>query len=645
MKNFLKLWPNAGSVLLRWRRRRLGSEEMKMIWLAALLLGLLSGFSNTWARWQRPDEAEYAVDFENVKVTVHKDATFNLETEVSLEILKDVARAKFGLTRLSYNSRSSSFKVLEAKTINGDRVLPVRSEHIENKPLASSGPGFDEIRQVTIAFPEVNVGSKLYMRFTREVTKTSIPGFFSWSSSFGLNEYVKNSTLQVDSDMPLNWEVFDPEKYLQVEAQGKGVKARLLRPIYRQVTEEENVKTDTRAMPWLGITSLAKWSEFPKQTLDVYEQRLSSPLPEKYQQIVQQAKSKNRDVDVINEVISRLEEAIRYVGDWVPVEGAIHPRPLATVAETGFGDCKDFATGAAAMLRKLGFDAHAAFVRRDRNDTTVPLRVPFFNFNHTIVYAEKGGKTYWLDPTNTTSFAQGLYEDIANREALVLLDSPVLKMIPPITDAMGSVKINAQVDIHSPRSVELHGSISLLGHAMVPFTGLALSYSKASIDYDLLYFVSVPGRVDAFHFDDFDLSSRIVRDLTTSFTVTEKWLPVPTSAGTGYLVSPPRPIETFVFRREDRQSSLYLGPPRTVERELVFRKVGRLDHKVQCEGHSEWIDFRREFRKRGSDIVLTEKITLKKDRVDIDEIRKEAFQKLQDSLNLCQQPAILVLRK
>ncbi len=177
-----------------------------------LLSGLLVFFlcSSSYARWVQPPEAASRINFERWRYRVNKDGTYALTVERQLEILKDNARTDQGLTRLTFDSRSSDFELLEAKTINPDGDHEVRKEHIEVKPLASAGPGFDEHRQITIAYPRVEVGSKLFYRYRRDIKKTGVRGLFSETFSFGWNELVEQGELAFESDIPLYHELVDP---------------------------------------------------------------------------------------------------------------------------------------------------------------------------------------------------------------------------------------------------------------------------------------------------------------------------------------------------------------------------------------------------------------------------------------------------
>lgn len=600
------------------------------------------------ARWADPSEADAATNIQKLHYRVHKDATYTLDVEIQQEILKEGARQRLGLTRINYDARASKFELLEAYTLNDGKKIKVRPEYIEIKPMASSGPGFDEVNQVTIAFPEVNVGSKLYYRYRRDVKKPQVPDMFWLHFPLGWSELLQHFEMTVESEIPLYFESFDPEKKLEVtELHEKRIGVKLKEPLFRQILEEDNAKMDSKSLVWLAVSSLKEWSGLPKDLVNGYEKVANSPLPAKYKEIVELAKKQSNVIAQINTVTSKLADTVRYVGDWVPVEGAFFPRPLQTVVETGFGDCKDFSSDTVAMLRQMGFKAHVAWVVRERNLVESPITLATPHFNHAIVFASKDGEDYWLDPTNISSWAQGLYEDIAFRNALVLDPAEIkLRRIPAASEKDALTDVVAKVNFKSGKKAVTTGKAHLEGGDMVGMTASGLSYAKSTLDYAFLGWLATPASVTSWKFSDYDLRSRIVSDLDLHFEFSENWLTVLTSAGPGYMTRPIPHLDNFQFRRDQRISSLYLGLPHVMHRRLEFDGAkAQLDGKVVCQGKSPWLEYSRQFLRSGKGVVLDEKIVLKKSTVSIDEIQSKAFADFQTSLRACQHPAVLVLRR
>jgi len=603
--------------------------------------------SSAQARWAEPADAEAAVNFERVRIHVKKSGASTVEVERQVEILKDSARTSYGLDRLTLQS-SSTFELVSAKTINGDRATPVEKHDVEIKPLASSGPGFDRQKQVTIAFPEVSVGSKLYMKYRRTISQPEIPGLYNLHRPLGWNEYVQAWELTIDSEKPLSHEIHDPGSYIKVEKKknARRLHLQLTKPLLRWIMEEDGARMDPLALVWVGITTAADWSEIPKPTIASYDSTMAAALPAKFEKILAKARTLKDDLEIINLVTSELSETIRYVGDWRLVRGACHPRPLAKIAETGYGDCKDFTVSAGSLLKRLGFEVYAAWVARGRDWIISPLKLAAPYFNHAILFARKNGRDFWIDPTNTTSFAQGIYSDIANRPALVLTPgASELKWIPPQAPENGGIDFRFHLALDKNDVLEARGEFALRGHAAVSMTGAELSSTKKNIDYRFLRWLTDTSQVQSWEVGAYDLKSRIVKDIASSVNYKERWRPILTSAGLGYLVPPTPYLGMFRVRLDDRVSSLRLEDPVLWRREYHF--TGRdlvFDKDADCDGQSPWADYSRALKREKNAAVLVDTVKLKVASVPAADLRKPEFADFQSKILRCMQEAVIVFR-
>lgn len=136
------------------------------------------------ARWARYEDASVEVEFSNVNINVNRDGTYETEVELQAKILKESGRDRFSLYSLVYNDDSADFTVLEAKTTyNGEEYI-VTEDMMEDKPLASTSKGFDHLRQVTIPFPKIEIGTEIYLRFKEVNKKVPVDNFYGLSFSY-----------------------------------------------------------------------------------------------------------------------------------------------------------------------------------------------------------------------------------------------------------------------------------------------------------------------------------------------------------------------------------------------------------------------------------------------------------------------------
>ena len=94
-----------------------------------------------------------------------------------------------------------------------------------------------------------------------------------------------------------------------------------------------------------------------------------------------------------------VQDEIRYVSLSMG-SGSYIPRDPATVIQSGFGDCKDKALLLASALERLGIPAQVALADLDQGQALDQHLPALRDFDHAIVKATIGAKTYWLDATN-----------------------------------------------------------------------------------------------------------------------------------------------------------------------------------------------------------------------------------------------------
>lgn len=141
-----------------------------------------------------------------------------------------------------------------------------------------------------------------------------------------------------------------------------------------------------------------------------------------------------------------VQDEIRYVSLSMGA-GSYIPRDPATVVESGFGDCKDKALLLASALQRLGISAEVALADLD-NGRALDQHLPALrNFDHAIVKASVGSRTYWLDATR--DLQGGVANDFAQADygfALPLSGRGELEKMPSPVLTSPSVRVDEQFD-------------------------------------------------------------------------------------------------------------------------------------------------------------------------------------------------------
>ncbi|OCA05731.1 DUF3857 domain-containing protein [Wolbachia endosymbiont of Trichogramma pretiosum] len=439
------------------------------------------------ARWSKYEDASVEVKFSNVNINVNRDVTYETEVELQAKILNESGRDRFSLYSLIYYDDSADLTVLEAKIAYSGEEYIVTEDMIEDKPLASPSKGFDQLRQVTISFPKIEIGTEVYLRYKKVNKKVPIDNFYGLSLSY-CGDYLQADNTKINSELPLEIKVNDPREVLEIAEEKNddiySISIALKKAVYENtINEPHNGILNIKHNTWVLLSSLSKWEDLAKELAPGYHIVINQTLPAVFEVIAKSAADKNTDEDKINAVTSLLNEKVQYMGDWRTVSGKYFPRDLEKIADSQVGDCKDFSASTAAVLQELGYKVQPILVMRGTTSTSNPEALPNMgNFNHVMLkVTNKDGKIYWIDPTNTVSMAQGIFPDIADRNALALNyeEADYIK-IPAVQDKNSKVISHSELTIED-NVVNQYGWLTVQGEAALGLIGVGLYYSNEQL--------------------------------------------------------------------------------------------------------------------------------------------------------------------
>jgi hypothetical protein len=382
------------------------------------------------------------------------------------------------------------------------------------------------------------------------------------------------------------------------------------------------------------VSTTKAYADLTKTILTKYEEIISQPLPDDFEAIRKAAQEKKPFVEAANTVTSMLADKLRYMGDWRPINGGHVPRSLAEIASTHFGDCKDMATVTTAILRRLGFNASVAWVYRSTGAHESGPLVNITWFNHAIVRVENDGRSYWLDPTNPSSFAQGIPGDIYDREAVVLdARNPHTEHIAcPIPEDASTTTLSVLTfaqngDANAAYDLDYNGS------SAVAFAGSERNYSKKELQDNLTKYLSGDKFVLSERFDDFDLQSRIVRDIHFRAELGLKSAVSRSTAGFSYALSSNILAQFKRINPRDMVSDLLLGVPQKAVAKKVLKNVTLVGALPKpCSVDSPWFKASRAVRVNGDDLEIEEQLVYQSPVIPNSAIQSSEFARVQAEL-------------
>lgn len=592
------------------------------------------------ARWSKYEDASVEVKFSNVNINVNRDGTYETEVELQAKILKESGRDRFSLYSLIYNDDSANLTVLEAKTAyNGEEYI-VTEDMIEDKPLASPSKGFDQLRQVTISFPKIEIGTEVYLRYKQVNKKVPVDNFYGLSFSYH-GDYLQAENTKINSELPLEIKVNDPREVLEIAEEKNddihSISIALKKAIYENTTNEPhngilNIKHNT----WVSLSSLSEWEDLAKKLAPGYHSVINQPLPATFEAIAEFADNESTDEEKINAVTSLLNEKVQYMGDWRTVSGKFFPRDLEKIADSQVGDCKDFSASTAAILQELGYKVQPILVMRGTTSTSNPKALPNMgNFNHVMLRViNRDGKIYWIDPTNTVSMAQGIFPDIADRNALVL-DSEEADYIK-IPAVQGE---NSKVISHSELTIEdnvvnEYGQLTVQGEAALGLTGVGLYYSDEQLRDSVFRMISgvYLDEEEKKFLELPDLTLRNVEDLTIKYEFQQKNKIFKTNLGPALNLGD-NWLNDVVNTASDQVSDLFIGVPKTKESHMIIKDIKIKNcENLNFEIDSPWLYVNRFCKYKNDGTEFSNLITIKKSFITNEELKTAEYKNLKSEL-------------
>lgn len=591
-------------------------------WLFTHVLLLAVCCSSIHARFMTKADASVYLK-QSLHIKIKKSGEYSTVVDKTIYFVNEQAIDRYIKYGITYNPNSQRLQILDAYTEYQHQHHAVDTSLIKDKAIATDNSGFDNRHIMTIPFKHLKPGSKLHIKYLKENFIVADPGRFSMliAPSSG---YWQNFSVKVTAPFKLNWQLQNVCKNFTVS---ENVKRRQFNfsliskaPFSVGLIDElPSWLLNPKFQPMLMLSNYSSWADVAQHHfLAKYEAVLNESLPKKYAQACQNLK-KLPSLTRFNRVISYVQNQMHYLGDWRTIKGKFIPRPLSQVVRSGYGDCKDYAALTVAMLRYLGYQAHVALVVRAYPYIEPKIQVPGFFFNHAVVYVVlKNGQHFWLDPTNRVAFAGDVFDDIANRHALVLNHAKQnYHTIASDRVAFAETAIKQKISFKSD-SVTKNIHVLVSGHDAIPLTALARYYPNARIN-DFIYAAFTSHNIP--HEDRLGvikpaLTSRVVQPIKLSVQYVERQYPfLVTNVG---LAAPLPAIFNLTLPSVNSQGDVPLKPGR-VKHYYVLNKPINAAENLNFTINSPWMNLQRKVTSRNNQTFIHDTLKVKRYFIHADE--------------------------
>jgi transglutaminase-like putative cysteine protease len=369
---------------------------------------------------------------------------------------------------LSYTEGFQSLDVMRAYTLKADgQKIDVAQSNILRGYGATTAPGFDDVRTLTIVFPNVEVGDQVVLVTVLKQIQPWFPGQFAAAFSFN------RAILARDTEVSLTAPASDIG--LSIDAKGlQGGERESFGSKYRWVwhysnaspiTVEPDAVADADEEPHLAISTFAGYDVVARAYAERFKDKseVTSDIQSLADSVTSGITDKREEARALYEWVS---SHIAYVGI-VLGAGGFTPHDAAQVLETKYGDCKDHVMLLQALLSAKGIGSSPALIYA-LPSFVLPTAASPFAFNHLITYIPEFD--LFLDSTAQFVSFGALPGNDAGKPVLLVSTGQIDHT--PVTTPDNAT-------IHVVRTVKLASDGSLEGDTQVTSTGALAGEMRA----------------------------------------------------------------------------------------------------------------------------------------------------------------------
>lgn len=603
-----------------------------------LSLILLLGAVSSHARWLTKQESGSVIEKFFVKTDVQKNGASAQEVDYAVRVQSEDAKTSASVFTIEYNSLVDKVDVIEAYTLNGKTRVNVDKAAIERRDKGEA-KDYDAIKVCTVVFPQVQIGSRLFIKYRVASEKPVIED--RWSTLFSLypGMWVEKFGMDVHSERPLYYEFKDPRGLANVKQKDKfTLSITNKRELPGYVHAEKDPYFHPDSFTDILVSTEQNWQPFLDGVNKDFEKIQTAGLPPKLEGWIKEAARKKTPEEQILVLMEKMSREFRYFGDWRRHNGGIMPRALTEIESSRYGDCKDLSSLLVSMLRRLKVPANVALVRRGDNPygQEADYKLPILRFNHAIVAVQLPNQTYWLDPTNPVSSLKA-FPDIAGRPAYVLdPKNPRFERLPEIkpTDLMHVH--DYEYRFRTADTVAVKVSAQLKDLAPYHLANELMMRPKSEVLSSTLDYFSEGQEVRSFKYTKEPQTGRVLKDMPIAIDL-ESGRVTYNAGKAAFFVIPDAFLAGAFYETDARESDLKLGEEpysyRGVRRLKDTRLVGEAPEA--CHIESEWMTLNRLVKADGKDVIVSQQIDLKRPYIKREEFRSGPFRKLQEQAKRC----------
>jgi cellulose synthase operon protein C len=396
-----------------------------------------SPYRKRWEDLSIPDaldlsKANYVTLLDQCIVKVHQNGNSSETVHIATKILTDNGMQQKQAHGIYYEAETEEVRIIRARVWKPDGTFydapaPQRRSTASASDAASKlygdysvailrFPALEKNAVIELEYEKKKKGENLYADYFGDI-------FYAGDTSYeptALAEYVLITPVSRD----FYWKFIPPHypESVSTDALELGeqpsIQSSAAEKVYHwtfknmpTIPREPYMPNYTEILPYVKVSTFQTWQDMTTWYWNLIKDQLipGQPVKERLAQVLQDYREKMgydiekelSDFEKVRAINEYVNTDVRYLG----LEFGIHgykPHKVDEICNARYGDCKDKASLAIAMLKEVGIEAHFVIIRTSHLGE-IDYDLPSLGiFNHAIYYLpDIDGKEYWIDGTAT----------------------------------------------------------------------------------------------------------------------------------------------------------------------------------------------------------------------------------------------------
>ncbi len=382
---------------------------------------------------QQDPEAEVLTSIRHA--TLNQDGSWQSRWYLAIRVNSQDAARDYGRISIPYNHYYTSMELEFANTLNKNAELKsVLESAIQNRITGGGQDFYSDRSELVFSLPDIEPGSVIEFQYTKTSKINPLEGLYSpvsmphWFQSTAANDgwradYVHRHEFRLQT--PKTVELYT-KRFSGFNAKEKTSTKNEVRVTtwvsknIAKIKHEPYMSYSEMVAPQLKISTLNDWSAVNVWAWETVADKLEKTAAIKAVLQDLPVTLDSPAQEKIEAVYEYIQRNIRYVFAHLG-RGGYEPHFPDETLEAGYGDCKDQAVLAVALLRALGVQAFPALIETPRGGKSSRDVVALI-FDHMIVHVpeQSGVENQWLDTTGDRSLFPGISNYLVDQNVLVV---------------------------------------------------------------------------------------------------------------------------------------------------------------------------------------------------------------------------------